>query len=140
MEINASSTLGSAASTDQSIRLTNEETNKEKPSAAQDKSPSSPSSAEVSFSDTGLALSTRTEASEESDVENSPEQGQEATKSAEATRLQTNSEEETTTFSPEESIAEFQQAVQQSPNDVLSVQANASGSDVENLAESLIAA
>jgi len=140
MEINASSTLGSAASTDQSIRLTNEETNKEKPSAAQDKSPSSPSSTEVSFSDTGLALSTRTEASEESDVENSPEQGQEATKSAEATRLQTSSEEETTEFSPEESIAKFQQSAQQSPSDVLSAQANASGSDVENLAESLIAA
>jgi len=133
MEINASSTLGSAASTDQSIRLANEETNKEKPSAAQDKSPSSPSSAEVSFSNTGLALSTRAEASEESDVENSPEQGQEATKSAEATRLQTNSEEETTAFSPKESIAEFKQATQQNPGAVISAQANASGNDVASL-------
>jgi len=129
MEINASSTLGSAASTDQSIRLANVETNKEKPTTAQEKSPSSPSSVEINISATGSALS----ASEESDVENSQEQGQEATQSAEVTRLQTNSEEETTAFSPEESIAELQQATQQNPGAVLSAQANASGNDVASL-------
>jgi len=129
MEINASSTLGSAASTDQSIRLANVETNKEKPTTAQEKSPSSPSSVEINISATGSALS----ASEESDVENSQEQGQEATQSAEVTRLQTNPEEETTAFSPEESIAELQQATQQNPGAVLSAQANASGNDVASL-------
>jgi len=130
MEINASSTLGSAASTDQSIRLANEETNKANPSTAQEKSPSSPSSVELNISTTGSALS----ASEESDVENSQEQGQEATQSAEVTRLQANSsQEQTTAFSPEESIAEFQQATQESPGAVLSAQANASSNDVASL-------
>jgi len=130
MEINASSTLGSAASTDQSIRLANEETNKANPSTAQEKSPSSPSSVELNISTTGSALS----ASEESDIENSQEQGQEATQSAEVTRLQANSsQEQTTAFSPEESIAEFQQATQESPGAVLSAQANASSNDVASL-------
>jgi len=128
MEINASSTLGSAASTDQSIRLANEETNKEKPSAAQDKSPSSPSSVEVNISATGAALS----ASEESDTENSPEQDQEATQSAEVTRLQDGSEEASET-SPEQLAEELNTAIQQNPGSALEAQANASRSEVESL-------
>jgi len=128
MEINASSTLGSAASTDQSIRLANEETNNEKPSEAQEKSPSSPSSVEVNISATGAALS----ASEESDTENSPEQDQEATQSAEVTRLQGGSEEASET-SPEQLAEELNTAIQQNPGSALEAQANASRSEVESL-------
>jgi len=132
MEINASSAVGSAASTEQLVRQANEETNNEKPSAAQDKSPSAPSSVEVNISATGSALSTRAEASEESDVQNAPQQGQEATRSAEATRLQSSSEEASET-SPEQRAEDLNTAIQQNPGSALDAQANASRSEVESL-------
>jgi len=131
MEMNASSTVGSAASLEQLGTQTTKETNNEKPNTAQEKSPSPPSSDEVRLSSTGIGLS-RAEASEESSTESSPEQGQEATQAAEASRTQ-NTEEPTGNSSPEELANKAAELIANNSSAAIAAQANVTSSDAASL-------
>lgn len=135
MEINAISSVGSAASQEHLGGLASVETNKGKLSTAQEKAPSSPNSIDVNISSTGAELSVRAEASEESNTENDSENNQEANKTADAARVQNQNSAEEEFFSPEERINKLNTAAQETPGAVYSAQANVS----ENTAEALIA-
>ncbi len=131
MEINANSSVGSASSQEYLVGQATQEANKEKPSTTQEQAPSSPSNEDVIISSTGAQLSARAEASEESNSENDSEQSREANKTADATRLE--SDQSTEEFSTEERLNKLNDAVQESPDDVYSAQANVTGSAVEAL-------
>lgn len=129
MEINAISSVGSAASQEHLGGLASVETNKEKPNTAQEKAPSSPNSVDVNISSTGAELSVRAEASEESNTENN----REANKTADAARVQNQNSAEDEFFSPEERINKLNTAAQETPDAVYSAQANVSVDAVEAL-------
>lgn len=132
MDTNASSTIGSAARQDITTSLATKEANKEKPNTAQEKAPSSPSSAEVVISIAGDQLSARAEASEESNAENSSDKNREANKTAEATRVQNNQIQEKE-LSAEKRIDKLNEAIQKTPSAVYLAQANVSAPTVEAL-------
>ena len=129
MEINAISSVGSAANQEHLGGLASVETNKEKPNTAQEKAPSSPNSVDVNISSTGAELSVRAEASEESNTENN----REANKTADAARVQNQNSAEDEFFSPEERINKLNTAAQETPDAVYSAQANVSVDAVEAL-------
>lgn len=133
MEINANSSVGSAPSHEFLVGQATQEANKVKLSTTQEKAPSSPSNEDVIISSTGAQLSARAEASEESNSENDSEQSREANKTADATRLESQSSQSTEEFSPEDSLNKLNDAIQESPDDVYSAQANVTGSLVEAL-------
>ncbi|MDC9728502.1 MAG: hypothetical protein PSN04_04115 [Methyloprofundus sp.] len=129
MEINTNSFVAAASNHESSISKTSKEANQEKPNAAQDKAPSSPSIEDVTISKAGAQLSARAEASEESNAENNSENNNEANKAAEATRTQ-NSQSTSETLSTEERISKLKQAAQETPGAFYGSQANASESTV----------
>jgi hypothetical protein len=128
MEINAISSVGSAPSQEYLAGKATDETNKEKPNVAQEKAPTAPSPQDVIISSTGVELSDRVEASEESSTENN----REANKVADAARLQ-NQQIPDEEIAPEERLDKLNTVAQENPSAVYSTQANVSANAVEAL-------